>query len=43
MSGNNIAIIGGSGVYSMFEGQNIKKKEISTPFGKVTYSELEQE
>lgn len=43
MSGKNIAIIGGSGVYSMFEDQDIKKKELSTPFGLVRYSELNQE
>jgi 5'-methylthioadenosine phosphorylase len=43
MSNNNIAIIGGSGVYSMFEDKTITKKEISTPFGNVEYMELDQE
>ena len=42
MVNTNIAIIGGSGVYSMFDDKNIIKKDITTPFGKVTYSELDQ-
>lgn len=42
MPSKNIAIIGGSGVYSMFDKQNIEKKKISTPFGDVTYSEMDQ-
>lgn len=39
---NNIAIIGGSGVYSFFNEGEISKKEINTPFGIVTYSVLDQ-
>ena len=42
MAYDNIAIIGGSGVYSIFEQEEIKEKEVETPFGKVTYSEFEQ-
>ena len=39
---DNIAIIGGSGVYSIFEHEDIKEKELETPFGWVKYSEFEQ-
>ncbi len=41
MATNDIAIIGGSGVYSMFAEHNTIKKNISTPFGTVNYSEVE--
>ncbi len=42
MSSENIGIIGGSGIYSLFEKGKTVKKEISTPFGKVSYSEIDQ-
>ena len=41
MSKESIAMIGGSGVYSIFDDQNVQKNEIDTPFGKVVYSEIE--
>ena len=41
MSKSNIGIIGGSGVYSMFQTENQTKHEITTPFGTVTYTEFE--
>lgn len=39
---DNIAIIGGSGVYSIFEHENLREKELETPFGTVKYTEFEQ-
>lgn len=40
MSTKNIAIIGGSGVYSMFADQETTKNKIGTPFGEVSYTEV---
>ena len=40
---NNIAIIGGSGVYSMFDDIEVTKHQISTPFGNVSYTQIEQD
>ena len=41
MSESNIGIIGGSGVYSMFQNENQTKHEIATPFGTVICTQFE--
>lgn len=40
MSKENVAIIGGSGVYAIFQDRVQTQHEIETPFGKVNYSKI---